>query len=607
LKVNVVNPHASVLIWNYVDRADSSGATPNANVTEEQVIVGTSSIISITTSKRKSSPAGSFEIKLAPRFNWVARITPGSWCAILMSQTPIQEMSKNKVGHAKKESFKMLGRIDSVRGVVEVDQVTGARRTIYVVSGQDWGSVFDSLVYIDPIMANNVWADDPIAQTNTILALNMYASYAADKQLPSSSDLIESLKKLWGAGATGTDSQGGLPITSSLLLGTKTQFRLPTAVANFMKQGGMGAIPGANSIPEGISPTSTAYNFADIIKIYHGKLKGLDRYSGDLKESFGLPNPHNFFGQHSFWQLLTELSNNALNEMVTDIRWEGDNPKFALYHRIRPFVNNPSFIETALAGNSKNADAQQAKTVVEANMSLFKNVKRSTIPVDDVISINFGTNWRDKINFIEITPTSQLLAGREDQAIIAKKDGQTYDPIGYERDGFKPLRIQSAFLPYADGSTPMIQNLTYWKWLIREWHFNSHILLNGSLTFVGQNQYIQVGDNVMVDSKILGEAPTNAGQKRAKSDSFLLAHVENIMHSFSVNQETGARSFATTVQFVRGVITDKSGVSLAIPGSNAIDKSASSLTDQDIRNKSTFGTSVESDPDIEKLNKNGLL
>jgi hypothetical protein len=624
VRSKLVTPHAAVLIWNYIDRDDSSGAANNTHAVE-QVIVGTSSIISISTSKAKSAPAGQFEVRLAPRFNWVTRITPGSWCCILMSQDKLPTMSNKSVGNASEASFKMLGRIDSVRGVVDVDQVTGARRTSFIISGRDWGSVFESLLYIDPIMANNQFKANPISQAYSILGLNMYQSFSETKALPSSADLVSNMVKLWGGGATGTaaldakNKFGDKPIMSKPFITTNTQFRLPKEVAVYMSKGA-GLSLGGVSLGDASSgppvPGETAYNFADLITLYHGKLKKSDTGKDDpyekLTESFGIPNPHNFFGQHTFWQLLTELSNTALNELVTDIRWENGAPKFALYHRIRPFVNNPLFLEKIQTTSFfTEPDSTQAKSIVDNNMSLFKNVKKVSIDIEDVLNINFGTNWRDKINFIEVTPTSNLLP--ESQAIDAKQHGQTYDPKGYERDGFKPLMVQSSFLPYADGATPIIKDLTYWKFLIREWHFNTHMLLNGAITMVGQNKYIQVGDNIIIPSKILGSAPLNQGQTTPiPVETFLLAHVENISHNFSVNQETGARSFMTTVQFVRGVITDKTGIPVnllnpLIAEGNAIDKDASIISPQEERNKNIFGTSVDSDPDTQKLGKDGLV
>jgi len=628
MKSKLVTPHASIIIWNYVDRDDSSGAALSTHLIEP-MIVGSSSVVSISTSKTKSSPAGQFQIQLAPRFNWVTRITPGSWCAILMSQDRLPDMSPDDVGQASENSLKMLGRIDSVRGVVDVDQNTGARRTTFMIAGRDWGSVFESMLYIDPILSNNLLKDDPLSQAYSILGLNMYESYDKAKALPSSAELVKNMIHLWGGGDFGTAVKSAQaqfppnPIMSKLLIAGSTQFRLPSEVAQFMDVSpNLGLGSNLAKVGKAIQGEA-AHNFADLITTYHGPLKNKDTGStaseskpystaSESKESFGIPQPHNFFGTHTFWQLLTELSNIALNELVTDIRWENGSPKFALYHRIRPFVNDPLFLKKLAATSffTEGSTLLQADTVVKQNMSLFKNVKSTKIDIADVVNINFGSNWRDKINFVEITPTSNLLD--ESQSLEAKKYGQTYDPRGYERDGLKPLIVRTAFLPYSqDGAEPIIRALTHWKFLIREWHFNNHLLLNGGITFIGQNTHIQVGDNILVSSKILGSAPLNAAQQLPLPiKTYMLAHVETIQHTFSVNQETGARSFMTTVQFVRGVITDKSGVpiTLRVPPSfsgNALDSNARLVSDE--RNKETFGTSVFSDPDVQKLGKKGIM
>jgi len=612
IKFRIVTPHAAVLIWNYTERSNADGVILSKLHNIEQVVIGTSSIISISTQKSKSSPSGKFEIRLAPRFNWVTRITPGSWCAILMSQDPIPTMSKDNQGKADPKSFKMLGRIDSVRGAVEVDQVTGARRTVYVVTGQDWGSVFETNMYIDPNIANNILKDNILGQAYSIIGLNMYASLSSKEALPSSSDLVNTLMYLWGTGYTGTAIVNGEELIAeelkpkTLLLSSKVQFQLPGAVARWMLQG---------KVLKGLLVAgTTSVEFSSIIQRQQGVLTGPDKYVG-VKESFGVPDPSNFFGVHTLWQLLNDLCNPTLYELVNDIRWEDGVPKFTLYHRIKPFVTRNNFLsimntQLPLSGESKAvSEIPAAKSILNPIISLFKNVRKIEIPLNEVSSINFGTNWRDKINFIEVTPTSQLLP--EGKSIAAKLDGQTIDQNSFGRDGFKPMFARTAFIPYDGGSTPNIDGLTKWKYLLREWYFNTHMMLNGSMTIVGQNQYIQVGDNVLVDSSVLGSAPmssvplTSIGTK-----IYLLAHVENISHNFAVNQETGARTFSTTIQFVRGIMTDKDGATIQFtPDENgAIDKDASTLPGEKERNTNVFGSSVVTDPDVQKLNKGtGIL
>ena len=137
-KIKRTNPNAMVFIYNYRDRmGDAKAATQIKTFEVDQIILNTNSLLNVTTTKNKATPAGTFEFRLAPTRNWVTAITPGSWCIILMSNSFIDDTAKYSGGRVDEKSFKMLGRIESVRGVIEVDQETGARKTQYVVQGAD--------------------------------------------------------------------------------------------------------------------------------------------------------------------------------------------------------------------------------------------------------------------------------------------------------------------------------------------------------------------------------------------------------------------------------------------------------------------------------------
>jgi hypothetical protein len=270
-----------------------------------------------------------------------------------------------------------------------------------------------------------------------------------------------------------------------------------------------------------------------------------------------------------------------------------------MYKRIRPFCTRSSFKQSGL-------------THVKKNISLFKNIRKIDIDMEDILSINIGTNYKDKVNFIEIRPQPSLI--KENMEVQVKLDMQEFDSKAFERDGFKPF-IQSAnYMPYTGGE-PVPLECVQWKFLLREWFFNTHNMLNGSLSMIGQNQYIQVGDNIRVDSSVLGFGPFNAGQSQQESrgvETYFLAHVESISHTFTVNPTTGARSFMTTVQFVRGIIVDdssnplsakdvKDGILIGDTSGGALDQNAGSLTSANEKNLNVITTSTDLDPDIEKI------
>lgn len=546
-KVKLVTPHAAVIVWNYADRISAHGAENPDEI--ERVIINTTDLISISTSKRKSNPAGSFEFRLAPTNNWVSTITPGSWCVLLMSQSkPIPTITPDNLGTADPELVKMLGRIDSVRLVVGVNPETGARMTQYVITGQDWCSVFDTKLYIDPIVRNNNFDKlTAIGHAARLTFDNFILEWSDDKHptLPTSSQVISAMIDLWGAPITDISSSvssallsGANPIQldNNIIFSSEAQFKLPTSVAQYMGLGGLlGGVTGGS------------VNFSKIIARYDGILTGYDTYSGDNEESNGFPDPSSMYKVNTFWQILTDNSNPLINELVTDIRWEDGKANLALYKRIKPFINRSAF---------DGSDQPEVKK----NLSKFSNIRRVVIPLEDVIDINAGTNWRDKFNFIEIRPQPQLNVLNFDSTV--KLDSQIVDRKAYEREGFKPLIQTAYYMPFSGGEPAPLAALQ-WKYLMKEWYFNTHLMLNGSVNIVGQNTYIQVGDNIMIDASVLGPNNMNSLQD---GPGFLLAHVEAINHTFT-DVGNGTRSFVTNIQFVRGVITREDGTIFGSAGS----------------------------------------
>lgn len=574
-KVKLNNPNGCVAIWNYEDRLPADGASDkgNPNKVEPDVIINSASLISMTTNKTKSKPEGTFEIRLAPTFNWVARITAGSWCVLLMSNEKDELPSTNSFpGFVNENTFKMLGRINSVRAVISVDQISGARRTEYIVTGEDWASVFNTKLYMDPIARNNNFERlTDVGHAARFVLGNMVLDWIkSNTNLPTTSNVISAIIDLWGDPLSLLTSSLSA-YSPSLVIGSGLQFEMPFPVALYMN------LTSASGIP--------SINMASLIQLVDGKLDEYDTYSGDVEEANGFPNPRSFYGANTFWQLLVDNANTTVNELIAETRFENGRPKLALYKRIKPFINRPT-----LELNFETPDL----------VSQFKNVKRCSIPLEDVLTINAGTNWRDKINFIEILPQPNLNQVNFDVAV--KTQAQEKDAESIRRDGFRPLFEPVQYMPYK-GDKPAPLEVIKWKEVLREWYFNTHNMLNGAVTFMGQRKYIQVGDNIQIDASVLG-SPFSQAQKNIEDrgiTTYLLAHVESVSHRFTVDPN-GARSFTTTVQFSRGIITYENGDPVDVLVGSAVDDKASTMNTISEKNtKSTLGTSTASDPNSQKL------
>ena len=565
MKSSIRVPHANVIIWNYKYRSGNYKYAASALHEVDRMIVGTDSLISITTSKKKSSPVGQFEFRLAPTRNWVSQLTPGSWCVIMMS--PNKKISTKIVDN---ETLKMLGRIDSIRLNTVVDPETGARKTEFVVTGVDWGSIFNTEVYIDPVNTNNIINGLSAIGHSMLLGIDGITKQSSKKFI-GSTELVNELFNIWASPlstvlgentklandaakkAAGAGGYQFIPV----FLGGSRQFLLPKEVGTFLNY-------------KGVFLQNTLINMKDVVQIRAGVLKDYNKYS-DISDGFSVIDPDTLYKASTLWQLLMDNCNSTLNELVADMSVSSTdalNGVLAptLFKRVRPFINRDIFpgVENPLVAQS---------------VSKFANVMRHVIALEDVININAGTNWQDRRNFIEIRPWLQTLGITE----ASIKGEQQYTYMGsYERDGLKMHVEQTKFIPvHAMNGALDPLGATNWKYLLAEWHFNTEILLNGSLTIMGQNQYIAVGDNIAIDARVLGEGLFNSEQEKLGKNATFLAHVESISHTFSVNEETGARSFFTVINFVRGLITDAKGkVGLSfLPLSSALDSNIDNISD----------------------------
>lgn len=647
-EVKRTNPNAMVFIYNYKDRMGSNNITSGkASFGVDQIILNTTSLISVTTSKSKSNPAGSFEITLAPTKNWVTAITPGSWCVILMSNSSIDDKAKYGGGKVDEKSFKMMGRIESVRAAINTNQTTAAKETRYIVQGSDWGTIFNTQFYVDPLNRagnespqstaerfgyeeylrnaigyepNKIGKDansiPPALRQNLdkdqskkpfqdlFNALKVGGNSSINEpspvdtgnktkdetlKLPSASDNINFLLQLWGRSDPATAATSS---ATGLLAKSKQVFTLPDKLAEYMDFKDNGGKRSAV-----ISQT---------LRQVAGKLTGYDKYSGK-DSSAGFIDFNTILGNHSFWQVLNSNNNGNINEIFPEIRFQNGKANMTLYNRVKPFAVNGE--NNILRDRKRVGDGQSAggaigqknvgSDVAKDFISYFSNVRRKTIDLNDIISVNYGTNWRDKYNFIEVNIDRSLY--QENYAKDIKEQSQFADEDAIGRDGLQPMIIQFSYVPAKAGIQDPLSTFVY-KYPMKEWYFNTHKMLNGSIQMVGQDQYIQVGDNIIFPAEGFGEAKNiSAAQKASRKLSYILAHVESVNHTAQVDPN-GARSFVTNITFVRGVISDVKGNIISTDGnSGAVDQDASKVTPTVEKNLGVFGTSAANDPDRQKL------
>jgi len=583
----ILTPYAAAIVWNYADRLGTDrikkeGVPLTQNQEVDQVVLSTLSLKSIITNKTKSTASGTFEMRLAPTKNWITVIGPGSWMVLLMSRSPITRSDLEK--KANPDKVKWFGRVNSVRVSTGVNQRSGARMTEYIVTGTDWAQIFNTTIYIDPALAGGFAKNSPIGNAAQLIYQHQIESLQGG--LPSSSENIEALLKVWGK--SGPEIAEKLKDKAAYITKPIVNFTIPLVVKNYF---------GFESV-----------NLAEIIKIKSGPLNKLssqdeynDSYDNEVEESVGIILPSDVLGQHNFWNVMLGQSNQVINELITDLRWDNGQAKLALYKRIRPFLHDIKNLEK---DQQKVGDK---KSPVGANISrlgsLYENLRRVRIPLHEVVSFNAGTNWRDKINFIEVQLDRGLAGDIKNPQIKLK--AQFFDEQAFGREGLRTMIARCGQLPTAGEDSKKgkrtvafaLDELFGWKYLLKEWYFNTHRMLNGSMIFIGQDKYIQAGDNIIVDARIIGPSYNiNQAAIDNRGRSFLTAHVETVSHNFSVN-DNGTREWFTTVQFVRGIITDTSGKLFA--GSDGMVEQDTTVVGvaQELNNANMISTSTDKDPD----------
>lgn len=528
----IKQPQAGIKIYNYEDRLGSSfynGKKETQNI--EKIIKIKSEIISISTLKHKAQPAGEFQITLAPTKNWIATISPGSWLSIHMTS---DKTTDDILFSFNEKSLKMIGRIDTIRMSMRVDQTTGARQTVYTISGKDWGQIFESILYIDPMvyetLSNNQTAI--FSSVDTLLGSVLETS---KNGASSTTNLIRAMLQVWGSVPLIPQGQTG-GLSSGSFINTQVPFEIPKELSQDLN----------------LKTSSLSKS----INLKTGRLIANNIYDESRPEAYGGIIPQSLFGSNAIWQVMSAHSCEQVNEMLCDIIWESDIPKLTLFKRIKPFaLNCVSYKDNRIE-------------------SKFVNLFKTEIKKESIISIDCGDNWRDKINAVEILPAfppgSPVTQGLQ---VIAKPRAQKADHTAIKREGIRPLLMQSYFFPYAGKSEDVVN----WIPAFIDWYFNTHKMLNGNISFLGCSNYIPVGSNIVLDSSVFAKAKYVSNQTEQNK---LLAHVESVSHNFSV-EINGARSFVTGINFVRGVFVDSQIKDLINKESFAIDSSATSMSDSD--------------------------
>ncbi len=533
------NHDAEVVVYNYEYR-DSDlmvgpVSTPTSSATKE-IKIG-HAVTSITCTKSKTSPYGSFSITLKPTAEWTRVIVPGSWCAIFMSNSSLDKTRLNnkatKIGDNNYACpLKMVGLIMAVRVSKSISQ-DGAVTTTYTLNGYDFGYLFTASIYVNQLFQAQLLAGKYDA---------VWANLTFPKNEGAIGDPVENINRVLNAWAEIEIS--GISVGAAIdIKPPKTRIVIPKDVAKLVgtKTEVIGFILTAigldNRKGEKLIPIE-----AGAAQNFEAKLIGQKYFE-----------PRRLIINNTLWGMINEYMNPTLNEAYCDLHvcavGLGDavvQPVFVM--RQIPF-STPEYEQIIPAAAIQGPPSAPS---TPHPVTLLTDLPKTIIPAHKIIHYDVGFSEYDRVNFTELN-AFDINVQQKSFGSIQTSNKPTWEDGAIKRFGLRPKVVYGA--DYGFSATDNINTANQWKTLIRDWFFNNHKYVNGTVECIGLDEHIAVGENFVLEKENL------------------LAHIESYTHTFTVDHDTGSKIFRTSIEFTKG-LSDKSNSLVFTPvyGSGFVDE-----------------------------------
>lgn len=487
---------------------------------EVKLVKAASDIISCRVSKTKGNATGSWEMTLSPRQDYHSLIHPGDHVLIWMRRSKRDE----PLDGARTSGFKMWGIVSGVRRQ-RTTLPDGHKVTRHVISGADWGYYFETDIYFNRIMAQNL-------QNQQVMYNILGAPF-------DTYDTIERnvVKLLDGfLGKLQLNNLNPVDVASP-----NKAFKLPGPITKFFA-GDTDTMNGIVRRQVGLAQ----YENGDLTPKRITALPGWKLIKGDPGSKFSL------------WSILQTYSNPTLNEMFLELL--PDEKGFL----------RPTIVVRQIPYTSDVAASLLAKENIE--FTTFRSLPRFRVPESFLISEDIGRSDQMRINFLQLFGNGTTDAGFASQvqfqtlmgnfaidvrsiarygvrASLPKTDSDLRIPTPPEllgahfRDLFKDAGAETKKLignPQLTGGAALPpKSATYivdWTKLLADWWLSGDMLESGTFVMPGIEELISIGTNL--------EIVRQNGQRE-------LYHIQGYNHSFGVEPD-GHKSFKTTIAVTRG-------------------------------------------------------
>lgn len=498
-----------------------SGNTSSAegNVEIDTPILIRNDVIRCNISKDKGTSSGNFSLTLkrgkevkdkvvqTKDVDYLKIIHPGDWIMIYIKKNG--RISDEEMGSmSDKSGLKFLGVIENVRYLELDDPGKAAPKLEYVVTGRDFGKVFENDVFFNPIVNNKT--------IQTILG----GQFLTDGKNTVKGDNRANLDKF----------------TPDFVIKSLVSFYLGGKVSSLNANNQAWYIPA--NLTKIFKPKekikSGGSSFIDILDTTR---IGLHNYDANqvFKKATDLPGAtliKALPASGTVWSILQFMSNSALNEMFTElVKDSSGNLNPALVHRQMPFSNKPNAETNAFFLNKRPADqggnSSDVKDIVsDGEKTMFVDLPRYVIQSSAIRQKNIGKSEHERLNHIMVVP-------KVDAQVFDILYAVAYNIPSVQRYGLKSLQTQTSYV--MKSGEGFIKYLLRCVNLLTDWFFTSHQLFNGTLILDGADTHLELGTNLYI------------------SDINQLFHIEGYTHTYEI-QEDGRIVYNTEVRVSRGQV-----------------------------------------------------
>ena len=471
--------------------------------------------------------------------NYSTAIAPGDFVFVNMLNWEKDARRIVDIGRSKKlgainginDGFKGIFKVQGVRKSVGVDPNTGAARTVVRINGFAF-TEFNNSIYFNPYILNNNAGSDKDKLLFAADLSNDYAQLMNPQMNPRCQDIIKFLIQAFlgkGVSDKGVTNIDGTTVTPN------THFYIPTEVGIFLGLTDVKAAKDVYNYLFGLQKYEALSSRTSLAVGMNPTLnppKNRFYYTKTPCDGQTLLRPE-YWNQQKAWSILGQYVNSPLNELYTCFRVSptGRVMPTVVYRQI-PFTS-----ETF----------GTAPFNINANVTKFLNVPRWKISSSLVLSSDLGRDEAARINFVQIyaMPPSDLGREKQDGSISGQTAAKNYayDVNDVLRSGLRPSVITTSFQDLTAFTDISVGRR--WALIVGDSIIGGHLKLNGTLECAGIVDPIAVGDNLEYDGNVF--------------------HIEEVVHTCSINSATGTKSFRTTLKLSSGVSVVDTRSGLAYP------------------------------------------